>query len=161
MHTLLTNMENEKLLLSRRSEGRHYFRLNPRILSSAASRYCAGHQKEAERQWVNNEQEICRFLSELATRDPLSNFKRWSTIELFDFITFYEFLMHEALELGMDEMVKFLNGNISSLTMSEIGHANMEAFKKSKAMDKRRQMEFDLDKRTTEENIHKEKKNDF
>ena len=146
LQTLLTNMRNKELLLSQYVGDRHYFRINPRILFFAASRYCSWHQREAETQWVKNDLKIYRFLGALKTRDRLSYFKRWSTIELFDFITFYECLAHDAMELGMDEMAKILKGNISSLKMSKIGNANVEAFKKSKAMDKRRQIKSDIDK---------------
>ena len=155
LQTLLASMGKKKLLCSHyiKEEGRkrHYFALNPIVLcfSDSTLGYCPIHQRDAKMKWEKDNSKVNQFLIALGNRDRLSNFKRWNTIELFDFITFYEFLMHEALELGMDEMAKILISNISSLKMSENRHANMEALKKSKAMDKRRQIKSDISKPAT------------
>ena len=128
LSTLLNQMEKNKLLMSREEWNgkikRKYFSINPAILLSPddSRQYFVVSSSEF---FEISTKEIDEYLKEIGkennrdVRKLQVYLKQWSSIRKFDFVTFLEFLMAEAVLRGKESLSDHFSKYITELDRLE------------------------------------------
>lgn len=120
LRILLRDMENQKLIVSRKEPrtpvtNYHYYRLDPWICVHGPGEPCVCHANQVKEEFYL----AADFLLDLMKNDYMPHFKLWSSIEVFDFITFLMFLKDEAKKMNNKKMERILERQIGSVGSRE------------------------------------------